>query len=88
MRLSAGVISLGCSRNQVDSEVMLGSLKRLGLKIVSGYSKPDICIINTCAFIQPAREESIEIILEAIKRKRAGDIKIYRCMRMSASDVS
>lgn len=70
-----GIISLGCSRNLVDSEVMLGSLKKNGFKIADAREAMDICIINTCAFIKEAREESIEVILEACRLKKRGKIK-------------
>ena len=52
--------SLGCSKNLVDSEVMLGQLTQAGYKIVTNHDEADIIIVNTCAFIGPAKEESIE----------------------------
>jgi len=70
-----GLISLGCARNLVDSEVILGSLKREGFAVSGGLESVDICIINTCAFIGPAREESIDTILEAAGLKKEGRIK-------------
>jgi ribosomal protein S12 methylthiotransferase len=66
------MISLGCPKNLVDSEVMLGELARQGYEIVSDVERADTVIVNTCGFIEEAREESIEAILEvAAARARA-----------------
>jgi ribosomal protein S12 methylthiotransferase len=70
-----GLVSLGCARNLVDSEAILGSLKKEGFKVSTGIESVDICIINTCAFIAPAREESVETVLEAARLKKEGRIK-------------
>lgn len=70
-----GMISLGCARNLLDSEVMLGSLKKGGFEIVDIEKDPDICIINTCAFVRSAREESLDQILEVERLKKLGRIK-------------
>jgi len=70
-----GLISLGCARNLVDSEVILGSLEREGFVVSSGAKSVDICVINTCAFIGPAREESVDTVLEAGLLKKEGRIK-------------
>lgn len=70
-----GLISLGCARNLVDSEVILGSLKKEGFRVSGEASSVDICIINTCAFIGPAREESVDTVLEAARLKKEGKIK-------------
>jgi len=71
----ATIISLGCARNLLDSEIIAGSLKRSGFKICDGEKPVDLCVINTCAFINSAREESIDSILEAVSLKRSGRIK-------------
>lgn len=73
------LISLGCSKNRVDSEKLLGLLSNGGIEIVSGeydYSKsrPDVVVINTCGFIKSAKEESIDEILFAVKAKIDGYI--------------
>lgn len=73
--LKVGLISLGCSRNLVDSEVILGSLKKDGFKIADVGDGVDIFIINTCSFVESARAESIDTILEAAEMKRSGNIK-------------
>ena len=75
MLKKVGLISLGCARNLVDSEVILGSLKKEGFEVSSGNESVDICVINTCAFIGPAREESIDTVLEAGGLKKEGKIK-------------
>ena len=71
----AAIISLGCPRNLNDSEVMLGYLHRAGFKITQPEGRPDILVINTCAFIGAARTESSEAISEALKLKREGKLK-------------
>ena len=69
------IISLGCPRNQLDSEIIAGSLKDSGFAIVDAPEGADICVINTCAFIRSAREESVENILEAAQLKKRGRIR-------------
>jgi len=73
--LKVGIISLGCSRNLLDSEVILGSLKREGCRISDVEKGVDVCIVNTCAFVESAREESVDTILEACRLKREGKAK-------------
>ena len=71
-----GIVSLGCPRNLVDSEVMLGSLKKEGFEISDEVGDGvDVFIINTCSFVKSAREESIDTILEAAVLKKEGKIK-------------
>lgn len=72
---SIAFISLGCDKNLVDSEVMLGILSRAGFDITSDESAADIIVINTCCFIKDALEESIETIIEAAKYKQDGNCK-------------
>jgi ribosomal protein S12 methylthiotransferase len=67
-----GLISLGCPKNLVDSEVMLGLLRRAGYEITADADQADILIVNTCSFIGPAQEESVEAILEMAERRRQG----------------
>src|SRR5437763_1899547 len=64
-RTKVGMISLGCAKNLVDAEIMLGSVLRCGMKITSRAEDADVLVVNTCAFIDSAKEESIEAILEA-----------------------
>lgn len=66
---TVGFYSLGCAKNLADSEVMLGLLVKEGFQIVDPLGGAEIIIINTCGFIEDAKEESIEAILEAVKLK-------------------
>jgi ribosomal protein S12 methylthiotransferase len=70
---SVGIVSLGCPKNLVDTEVMLGHLQREGLTLAD----PDgsrVVIVNTCGFIDAAKEESVDAILEQVRRKEAGEV--------------
>ncbi|MFQ5669119.1 MAG: 30S ribosomal protein S12 methylthiotransferase RimO [Acidobacteriota bacterium] len=78
--LKIGFVSLGCPKNTVDSEVMLGHLSRQGARFTLDMDEADVIVVNTCGFIAPAKEESIEAILEAVRRKRDG-----RCRRLVVS---
>jgi ribosomal protein S12 methylthiotransferase len=64
-----GMISLGCAKNLVDAEIMLGSVLQRGMKITSSAEEADVLVVNTCAFIDSAKEESIDAILEAHQRR-------------------
>jgi ribosomal protein S12 methylthiotransferase len=85
MATKVGMISLGCAKNLVDAEIMLGSVLERGMEITSTADAADVLVVNTCAFIDSAKEESIEAILEAHQqrglRKRAGQrIVVSGCM--------
>src|SRR5581483_407022 len=67
-----GMVSLGCPKNLVDSEVMLGILARQGYELVPRAEEAEIIIVNTCAFIDPAKQESIDTLLEMAEYKKAG----------------
>ncbi len=69
------IISLGCSRNLVDSEVIAGALKESGLKACDVNSGVDVCIVNTCAFIESARKESVDAVMEIAALKKDGKVK-------------
>ena len=69
------MVSLGCAKNRVDSEVILGTLKEAGYEIVSDPAEAEIIFVNTCGFIEPAKEESIEAIFEMAKYKETGRLK-------------
>ncbi len=80
-----GMISLGCAKNLVDAEIMLGGVLNRGMQITSDADEADVLIVNTCAFIDSAKEESIEAILEAHEsrglKKRAGQrLIVSGCM--------
>jgi len=64
-----GMISLGCAKNLVDAELMLGSVLQRGMEITSRAEEADVLVVNTCAFIDSAKEESIEAILEAHQQR-------------------
>ena len=68
-------ISLGCDKNLVDSEVMLGLLDKKGYQIVDSEEDADIIVVNTCCFIHDAKEESIQTILEMVEYKKEGKLK-------------
>src|SRR5437764_3757677 len=70
-----GFISLGCPKNLVDSEVMMGQLKQKGFQITPDAEEADTVVVNTCGFIESAKKESIEAILEAARLKTAGKAK-------------
>ena len=74
-RRRIGLISLGCAKNLVDSEVMLGHLARSGFELVTDPEQADVLVVNTCSFIGPAREESIRAILEAAEYKKTGHLQ-------------
>ena len=69
------IISLGCSRNMVDSEVIAGSLEAAGYSIGTLEKGVDVCVVNTCAFVESARTESVDALLEAASYKKYGKIK-------------
>jgi ribosomal protein S12 methylthiotransferase len=64
-------VSLGCAKNRVDTEVMAGIAVKTGLKIVASPTDADVLVVNTCAFIEKAREESIEVLLEMAETVKA-----------------
>jgi len=70
-----GLISLGCPRNLVDSEVMIGLLKKSGFRIAADISKCDAAVVNTCAFIEDAKKESVDLILQLVQLKKEKKIK-------------
>jgi ribosomal protein S12 methylthiotransferase len=67
------MISLGCAKNLVDAEIMLGSVLERGMQITSNIDEADVLVVNTCAFIDSAKEESIEAILEAHEQRGLGN---------------
>lgn len=69
------LVSLGCSKNLVDSEILLGQFKANGLSIINNPTQADYVVINTCGFINDAKDESIQAILEAVELKSAGKVK-------------
>src|SRR5512142_2136442 len=70
---TVGVVSLGCPKNLVDTEIMLSRLARAGHRIVAD-GEARVVLVNTCGFIDKAKEESIGAILEQVERKKRGEI--------------
>jgi ribosomal protein S12 methylthiotransferase len=70
-----GFISLGCPKNLVDSEVMMGLLDRAGARLTSHPEEAEILIVNTCSFIDTAKQESVDTILEMARHKTSGSAK-------------
>src|SRR5262245_406528 len=70
--MKVGLISLGCPKNLVDSEVMLGLARQAGHELTQDASSADVLVVNTCAFIDSAKQESVDTILEMAQRKKDG----------------
>ena len=79
--INVGLVSLGCDKNRVDAEIMLGLLKNNGFNIVSNPDIADIIIVNTCGFIDSAKEEAINTILEMAEYKNKN------CKALIVTDV-
>ncbi len=75
MAITVGMISLGCAKNQVDGEMLLAALEEGGFQVVGDPALADIAIVNTCGFIESAKKESIEEILELARLKAEGAVK-------------
>ncbi|MBQ1546638.1 MAG: 30S ribosomal protein S12 methylthiotransferase RimO [Clostridia bacterium] len=75
MQYSVGMISLGCAKNRIDAEMMMNTLRDAGYKLNDDPALADVAIINTCGFIDSAKQESIDEILELAKLKNEGKIK-------------
>ena len=75
MNYKAGIVSLGCAKNQIDAEMLLYTLRQRGFTIVSDPADADAVIVNTCGFIESAKQESIDEIIELGNLKREGKIK-------------
>lgn len=73
---NVGMVSLGCSKNRVDSEVLLGYLKSAGFKLVQDPKAADVIIVNTCGFINEAKQDSINTALEMAQYKETGRCKL------------
>ena len=73
--MNIGIVTLGCTKNQVDSEMILGVFKAQGFNITNQVEEADIIVVNTCGFIEPAKEEAINTILEMADYKIDGNCK-------------
>ena len=76
MAYTVGAVSLGCNKNRVDTETALGLLKEKGYRITGDPAEADILLVNTCGFIDPAKEESINTILEMAEYKQTGRCRV------------
>lgn len=72
MKKKLGFISLGCSKNLVDTEKMLGILEDAGFELTENLETAQVLIVNTCTFIDPAKEESVQTLLEAAESRKNG----------------
>ena len=82
-------VSLGCDKNLVDSEKMLGLLNEAGYRVAQEESEADAIVVNTCCFIHDAKEESVETILEMAEWKKKGRLKaliVTGCMAQRYQD--
>ena len=68
--MKVGFVSLGCSKNLIDTEIAIGILKEHGMEIVSNPEDAEMIVVNTCGFIDPAKEEAINTILEMAEYKK------------------
>ncbi len=87
--VKVGMIGLGCAKNLVDGEVMLGHLVESGARVVSDAAEAEVVIVNTCGFIEDAKRESIEAILEVAQRKGRGKLRrlvVAGCMAQRYAD--
>ncbi len=75
MSIKVGMVSLGCAKNQVDGEMLMAALKNDGFETVDDAALADVAIVNTCGFIESAKKESIDEILELAQLKKEGRIK-------------
>src|SRR3954468_9451867 len=71
--IRVGLISLGCAKNLVDAEIMLGSLMKDSVEITNDAANADVVIVNTCSFIDSAQEESVDAILESAEVREANN---------------
>src|ERR1700722_4642948 len=83
--VKVGMVSLGCAKNLVDAEIMLGGAVAQGMEVTANADEADVLIVNTCAFIDSAKEESIEAILDAhqqrgLRRRPGQKLIVSGCM--------
>jgi ribosomal protein S12 methylthiotransferase len=83
------MISLGCAKNLVDGEIMLGKLESAGVELTADATRADVVVVNTCGFITDAKKESIDAILEVARAKQGGDVRrlvVAGCMAQAYAD--
>ena len=87
--VKVGMISLGCAKNLVDGEIMLGRLQAAGVELTADATRADVVVVNTCGFITDAKKESIDSILEVARAKKTGDVRrlvVAGCMAQAYAD--
>jgi len=87
--VKVGMISLGCAKNLVDGELMLGHLESVGIRVTSDAREADVVVVNTCGFINDAKKESIDSILEIVEAKNAGRVRrlvVSGCMAQAYAE--
>ncbi len=87
--VKVGMISLGCAKNLVDGEIMLGRLQSAGVELTADATRADVVVVNTCGFITDAKKESIDAILEVARAKKGGDVRrlvVAGCMAQAYAD--
>ena len=87
--VKVGMISLGCAKNLVDGEIMLGKLESAGVELTADATRADVVVVNTCGFITDAKKESIDAILEVARAKQGGDVRrlvVAGCMAQAYAD--
>ena len=72
MSLTVGLISLGCPKNLIDSEIMIGHLQKAGMTMTPDAELADVMVVNTCAFIDQAKQEAIDAILDVVRARESG----------------
>lgn len=91
MKQKIGILSLGCPRNLVDAESLVGRLKAKGYLVVGDMAEADVALVNTCAFIQEAKQESIDVILDLVELKKNGQLKkiiVCGCLPQRYKDLN
>jgi len=91
MKQKLGILTLGCPRNLVDAESLAGRLDSKGYSIVEDIREAEVVLVNTCAFIEEARRESVDAILDLIELKKQGKLKkiiVYGCLAQRYKDLN
>ena len=86
--MKIGMVSLGCPKNLVDSEVMLGLAQQEGHRLTRDAAEADVLVVNTCAFIDKAKQESIDTILEMAEHKKDRQVPAPHRHRLHGGAVS
>lgn len=82
------IISLGCVKNRVDSEILLGNLAKMGFEVTDQMEESDLIMVNTCAFIESAKEEAIATIFEVVEARTTQKIVIVGCLPTRYNEMS